>query len=48
MGRTGVRRSAVYLVRPDGDVGLAQASGGAKSINYYWDARKRAQTIPSR
>jgi hypothetical protein len=47
MSRTGLQRNAVYLVRPDGYVGLAQASGGAKSIIDYLDARKLALTIPS-
>jgi hypothetical protein len=48
MSRTGLQRNAVYLVRPDGYVGLAQARGSAKSIIDYLDARKLAQTIPSR
>jgi hypothetical protein len=47
MSRTGLQRNAVYLVRPDGYVGLAAAGGDAKSIVDYLDARKLAQTIPS-
>ena len=38
--RAGLRRNAVYLVRPDGYVGLADAEGGATAIASYLDARK--------
>jgi 2-polyprenyl-6-methoxyphenol hydroxylase-like FAD-dependent oxidoreductase len=38
-GRTGLRRNAVYLVRPDGYVGLADAEGGARRVTAYLDAR---------
>jgi hypothetical protein len=34
----GLRRDAVYLVRPDGYVGLAAGSGHAQSITSYLDA----------
>ncbi len=43
MSRAGLQRNAVYLVRPDGYVALAHASGGGKSIIDYLDARKLAQ-----
>jgi 2-polyprenyl-6-methoxyphenol hydroxylase-like FAD-dependent oxidoreductase len=36
---TGVWRNAVYLVRPDGYVGLADAAGSAAAIASYLDAR---------
>src|SRR5882757_6687267 len=40
MGRTGLRRNAVYLVRPDGYVALADAQGSAAVVTSYLDARK--------
>ena len=40
MGRTGLRRNAVYLVRPDGYVALADPEGSAAAITSYLDARK--------
>ena len=40
MDRAGLRRNAVYLVRPDGYVGLADASGSGAAITAYLDARK--------
>jgi 2-polyprenyl-6-methoxyphenol hydroxylase-like FAD-dependent oxidoreductase len=39
MGRTGLRRNAVYLVRPDGYVALADSEGSATAITSYLDAR---------
>jgi hypothetical protein len=42
MGRTGLRRDAVYLVRPDGYVALADAEGSGAAIRSYLDARKLA------
>jgi 2-polyprenyl-6-methoxyphenol hydroxylase-like FAD-dependent oxidoreductase len=39
IGRTGLRRHAVYLVRPDGYVGLADAAGDAARVTSYLDAR---------
>jgi 2-polyprenyl-6-methoxyphenol hydroxylase-like FAD-dependent oxidoreductase len=39
-GRTGLRRNAVYLVRPDGYVALADAKGSATAVTSYLDARK--------
>ena len=40
MGRTGLRRNAVYLVRPDGYVALADAEGRGAAITSYLDARQ--------
>jgi 2-polyprenyl-6-methoxyphenol hydroxylase-like FAD-dependent oxidoreductase len=40
MGRTGLRRNAVYLVRPDGYVALADPEGSAATVTRYLDARK--------
>ena len=40
MGRTGLRRNAVYLVRPDGYVGLVDPDGRAAAVTSYLDARK--------
>jgi 2-polyprenyl-6-methoxyphenol hydroxylase-like FAD-dependent oxidoreductase len=40
MGRVGLRRNAVYLVRPDGYVALANPEGGATALRSYCDARK--------
>jgi hypothetical protein len=38
-GRTGLRRNAVYLVRPDGYVALADAKGSATAVASYFDTR---------
>ena len=40
MSRAGLRRSAVYLVRPDGYVALADPDGSATAIASYLNARK--------
>jgi 2-polyprenyl-6-methoxyphenol hydroxylase-like FAD-dependent oxidoreductase len=42
MGRAGLRRNAVYLLRPDGYVALADPEGGATGMASYLDARKLA------
>jgi hypothetical protein len=42
MGRTGLRHDAVYLVRPDGYVALADPEGSAAVVTSYLDARKVA------
>jgi 2-polyprenyl-6-methoxyphenol hydroxylase-like FAD-dependent oxidoreductase len=42
VGRTGLQRNAVYLVRPDGYVALADRGGGAAAITSYLDSRKLA------
>jgi 2-polyprenyl-6-methoxyphenol hydroxylase-like FAD-dependent oxidoreductase len=39
MARSGLRRNAVYLVRPDGYVALANAEGSAAAVMSYLDAR---------
>jgi 2-polyprenyl-6-methoxyphenol hydroxylase-like FAD-dependent oxidoreductase len=44
MGWTGLRRNAVYLVRPDGYVGLVDARGSATAITSYLDTRKLTST----
>jgi hypothetical protein len=46
MGRAGLRRNAVYLVRPDGYVALADPEGGAARITSYLDARKLTPPKP--
>ncbi len=40
MGRAGLRRDAVYLVRPDGYVGLAGPTGDASMIEQYLEKYK--------
>jgi 2-polyprenyl-6-methoxyphenol hydroxylase-like FAD-dependent oxidoreductase len=40
MRRAGLQRNAVYLVRPDGYVALADAEGSGTAITSYLDARK--------
>ncbi|MGH9140302.1 MAG: FAD-dependent monooxygenase [Vicinamibacterales bacterium] len=40
MAGTGLRRDAVYLVRPDGYVALADREGRAAAITSYLDARR--------
>jgi 2-polyprenyl-6-methoxyphenol hydroxylase-like FAD-dependent oxidoreductase len=42
MGRPGLQRNAVYLVRPDGHVALADPEGSATAITSYLDARRLA------
>jgi 2-polyprenyl-6-methoxyphenol hydroxylase-like FAD-dependent oxidoreductase len=39
MSRTGLRRNAVYLVRPDGYVALADPGGSATAVTSYLSAR---------
>ena len=40
MGRAGLQRNAVYLIRPDGYVAFADAGGRGAAITSYLDARK--------
>jgi hypothetical protein len=40
MSRTGLRRDAVYLVRPDGYLALADPEGSPAAVASYLDARK--------
>jgi hypothetical protein len=42
MGRAGLRRRAVYLVRPDGYVALAEPKATAAMLASYLDARALA------
>jgi len=44
MGRAGLRHNAVYLVRPDGYVALADPAGNATAVTSYLDARKLTTT----
>jgi 2-polyprenyl-6-methoxyphenol hydroxylase-like FAD-dependent oxidoreductase len=44
MGRAGLPRNAVYLVRPDGYVALAAADRTGAEITSYLDARKHASS----
>ena len=46
MRRTGLRRNAVYLVRPDGYVALADSAGGAVAVASFLEARKLTTTSP--
>jgi hypothetical protein len=47
MRRTGLRRDAVYLVRPDGYIALADSAGSAKALTAYLDVRKLKPRTPS-
>ncbi len=47
MRRTGLRRDAVYLVRPDGYIALADAAGGGQALAAYLDLRKLKPRTPS-
>jgi hypothetical protein len=40
MGRTGLRRNAVYLIRPDGYIGLADPTGDASALEQYLEKHK--------
>jgi len=44
MDRAGFRRNAVYLVRPDGYVALADPEGSAVALTSYLDARQLTTT----
>jgi 2-polyprenyl-6-methoxyphenol hydroxylase-like FAD-dependent oxidoreductase len=44
MSRAGLRRDAVYLVRPDGYVALAAPAGNATAVTSYLDARELTQS----
>jgi len=44
VSRTGLRRNAIYLVRPDGYVALADPAGSATAITSNLDARELIQT----
>ena len=40
MAKAGLQRHAIYLIRPDGYIGMIDPSGFAKSITAYLDERK--------
>jgi hypothetical protein len=42
MRRAGLQRNAIYLLRPDGHVALANPAGHAMSVASYFDTRKFA------
>ncbi len=44
MGRAGLRRDALYLVRPDGYVALADPEARATTLTSYFNARKPKPT----
>ncbi len=48
MRRAGLRRNAIYLVRPDGYVALADPAGRAMAITSYLSARELTPTIEPR
>jgi hypothetical protein len=40
MDRAGLLRNALYLIRPDGYVALADIESNAKAVTSYFDTRK--------
>jgi 2-polyprenyl-6-methoxyphenol hydroxylase-like FAD-dependent oxidoreductase len=46
--RAGLRRDALYLVRPDGYVALADPEGSAAALASYLDARRLSVAVPGR
>jgi hypothetical protein len=40
MAQRGFRKDAIYLVRPDGHVGLAEPNGDASALERYCDERR--------
>ena len=48
MGRAGLRRNAVYLIRPDGYVALADTDESGAAMTSYLDAHKFAATATGR
>jgi 2-polyprenyl-6-methoxyphenol hydroxylase-like FAD-dependent oxidoreductase len=48
MGRAGLRRNALYVVRPDGYVALADAGGSGAAIASYFRSRKFTATASGR
>lgn len=40
MGRAGLRRNAVYLIRPDGYIGLAESPSATGRLTAYLDSRR--------
>ena len=48
IGRAGLQRDAVYLVRPDGYVALADSGGRAAAITSYFEERKLSPGLEAR
>jgi 2-polyprenyl-6-methoxyphenol hydroxylase-like FAD-dependent oxidoreductase len=48
MRPVGLRRNAVYLVRPDGYVALADPEGSAAAVTSYLDARRLSISFPEK
>jgi 2-polyprenyl-6-methoxyphenol hydroxylase-like FAD-dependent oxidoreductase len=48
MSRAGLQRNAIYLLRPDGHVALADPAGSAPAVASYLDARKLTPLMASR
>ncbi len=44
MGRSGLRRDAVYLVRPDGYVAVVNREGHAEALTSYFEAQAKRMT----
>jgi hypothetical protein len=45
MGRSGLQRDAVYLVRPDGYVTVVDRDGHAEALTSYFDAHQITPTV---
>jgi 2-polyprenyl-6-methoxyphenol hydroxylase-like FAD-dependent oxidoreductase len=45
MGRAGLQRDAIYLVRPDGYVAVVTDDGGGSAVAGYLDARRIVQAV---
>ena len=45
MSRAGLSRNAIYLVRPDGYIGLVDPEAKATTLTSYLDARKLGATM---
>ncbi len=48
MGRAGLRRSAAYLVRPDGHIGVVDAEAGCPAIIAYAQRWRLVASSPPR
>jgi 2-polyprenyl-6-methoxyphenol hydroxylase-like FAD-dependent oxidoreductase len=44
MGRNGLRRDAIYLVRPDGYIAMVDCEGHAEALTSYFDTRQITPT----
>jgi hypothetical protein len=45
MRRAGLMRAALYLVRPDGYIGLADPRADPERLRAYWTARMAAPLL---